>query len=353
MEKISATSATTLGEHNLVEIKSTNNNNTSTMKISTESELGFYEQTKPVGGSVRASVPSRANFKKSNTCGSLFAKCGCDGSSFAPISAAGEIICDRQRPKLQRQTSKLKNLSFSHPDTTIVFTEENRYPVESPNRLKPPISSTINTKNGTVEVKHRSSSPNLGNYTEVHVHPDIQVKVTPRIESDVDTRKPRPLLKKSSQSFPALPTTTTSFDNSDNAQSFSKSLSLEEESESDLEKFRQITDLKKSGSNNSKTASIRNVFNPIHSNKSNGSSDESLDLSPSSPKNINNSSARQFFQESGILGPMGGMSSLLRKASKVAPIHKEHMGVDHVSNSLFVYYLNINYKYVSDTQNEC
>lgn len=330
MEKISATSATTLGEHNLVEIKSTNNNNTSTMKISTESELGFHEQPKPVG-SVRASVPSRANFKKSNTCGSLFAKCGCDGSSFAPISAAvGEII-DRQRPKLQRQTSKLKNLSFSHPDTTIVFTEENRYPVESPNRLRPPICSTINTKNGTVEVKHRSSSPNLGNFTEVHVHPDIQVKVTTRSESD-DPRRPRPLLKKSSQSFPALPTQTTSFDDPGNAQSFSKSLSVEEESESDLEKSRQVTDLDESGSNSSRTTLIKNAFNPIQSNssnKSNGGSDESLELN-SSPKNISDCSARQFFQESGILGPMGGMSSLLRKASKVAPVHKDHMGLDQV-----------------------
>ena len=66
-----------------------------------------------------------------------------------------------------------------------------------------------------------------------------------------------------------------------------------------------------------------------------GSSDESFDVNPlkeDSTKKINNVSARQFFQESGILGPMGGMSSLLRKASKVAPIHKDPMALEQVIN---------------------
>lgn len=52
----------------------------------------------------------RATFKKSHTCGSLFANCGCD-------------LRDECRSHKTFARKKIFQ-SFSHPDTTFIFTDE-------------------------------------------------------------------------------------------------------------------------------------------------------------------------------------------------------------------------------------
>lgn len=213
MEKIS-TNPLPVGTNNN---KNKNNNNmlsgigssTNTKENNNVLDLNFDGMPKLNESSVRA-VPLRANFKKSNTCGSLFAKCKCENHSHhhpTLIPLIDESVFER----LKSEQNRRKTHSFSHPDTPIVFTEENRYPATTTadllNRLRGATTheTVVRSGNRKLEIKHskRSSSPNLiGDYSNVlDIHPEFKVKVAPK--SPVKQAEiVRPILKKSSRSFP-------------------------------------------------------------------------------------------------------------------------------------------------------
>lgn len=226
MEKISTTPLAHGSSNNFAGISSTN---TTTASNVLNLQLdGLSTALKRNDCSVRA-VPSRANFKKSNTCGSLFAKCKCNNHVHhhtTVIPLITEIDCDRENTKLERNSRKTQ--SFSHPDTPVIFTEENRYPVncgEFCNRLRTSQETIITTTTGRqkVEIKHskRASSPNLyansSSNSAIDIHPEFQVQVTPKSPIPVTSAPPadpdiassssprsirRPFLKKASKSFP-------------------------------------------------------------------------------------------------------------------------------------------------------
>lgn len=101
----------------------------------------------------------KTNFKKSHTCGSLFAKCKCNET--------------KQRVQLLH--------SYSHPDTPFIFTPENKLD-SSQLRINKSEEQIVCTNNGKLEITKpkRSSSPNIGNYSylDVAVHPEIMLKVS-------------------------------------------------------------------------------------------------------------------------------------------------------------------------------
>lgn len=227
MEKISTTPMP-VGNNN-------NNNKLSGISSNTNTKEGnglnldFDGMPKLNESSVRA-VPLRANFKKSNTCGSLFAKCKCDNHPHphhyhtTVIPLITETDCDRiERLKIDR--NRRKTQSFSHPDTPIIFTEENRYPATTTadllNRLRTSQDQGIVRRSGNqkLEIKHskRSSSPNLiGEFNIVDIHPEFKVQIAPKspikqtevsptattLPQTITRPTPRPILKKSSRSFP-------------------------------------------------------------------------------------------------------------------------------------------------------
>lgn len=196
--------------------------------------LDFDSMPKLSKSSVAADVPLRANFKKSNTCGSLFAKCNCSHHSQTIIPLITHTDCDKEhRPKLDRHSKK--NQSFSHPDTPVVFTEENRYP-DSQSRLRISHESIFkNHGNQKIEIKHskRSSSPNIGEFTvtNVDIHPEFKVQVIPKSPTFQDTPARRPILKKGSKSFPSATRSPFNYRSFDSDRTFSSSYSVDEESE--------------------------------------------------------------------------------------------------------------------------
>lgn len=190
---------------------------------------------------VRA-VSLRANFKKSNTCGSLFAKCKCDSThphlhhtSIIPL--VSETNCD-QLERLKIERNRRKTQSFSHPDTPIIFTEENRYPATTTadllNRLRSTHTheSIVRSGNQKIEIKHskRSSSPNLiGEYSShniVDIHPEFKVQIALKSpnknKSEIlpQTTTVRPILKKSSRSFPFTTSAASGQQHSSSVRSF-------------------------------------------------------------------------------------------------------------------------------------
>lgn len=238
MEKISTTPLTHSNSNNFTGISSTNTMTTSASTTSAPQMLSSNvlnlqfdglstTTTKKVESSVRA-VPLRANFKKSNTCGSLFAKCKCNNHPHhytTVIPLITQIDCDKQRPKLDRNNRKTQ--SFSHPDTPVIFTEENRYPANQPNgelifnrAVRNSQETIIKSGNHKVEIKHskRASSPNLLVHTNgIDIHPEFKVQVTPKSPIALSATTPpadqdislsatnsirRAFLKKSSKSFP-------------------------------------------------------------------------------------------------------------------------------------------------------
>ncbi len=204
MEKVSTTPLVINNNNKLGGISS--NTNTKENNIL---NLNFDGMPKLNESSVRA-VPLRVNFRKANTCGSLFAKCNCDHHShhhntvIPLISDSGS--CDKIE-KININQNRRKAQSFSHPDTPIIFTEENRYPssqnVDLLNRLRTSQESVIRNGNQKFEIKHskRSSSPKLLNeYSSVvDIHPEFMVQVAPLSPPQ---KQIRPILKKSAKSFP-------------------------------------------------------------------------------------------------------------------------------------------------------
>lgn len=356
MEKISLTP---LAHNNkkLTEISSTTTT-TTTMIESIKLGLELENMPKLVDNSVRANVSLRANFKKSNTCGSLFANCNCSEHPQAIIPLITETDCDKERPKLERHSKK--NQSFSHPDTPVIFTEENRYPIvtslDSPSRLRSSChhDTVIHNGNRKVEIKHskRSSSPNIGDYSQLNVdiHPEFKVQVTPKSPPipkitpipksptlpEKSTIRVRPTLKKGSKSFPSA-TCSPSYRAFEpiGVRIFSSSYSVDESEEVELsDKISDllVTDLDASSASLSNTTSTVIEIHRQNSDKSSTNDSESFEKnSPVSQKKDITESAEKFFLESGILGPMGGVPSILKKSSKVKPILNDPQTKEHVS----------------------
>lgn len=106
-------------------------------------------------------ISNRTTFQKSHTCGSLFANCNCS-----------------KRSSTDPEPKPIKfNQSYSHPDTSYIFTDENKVPSYTRN-------STYykNHRLGTVTNNDtkRLSSPNIGNYSilDFDVHPEVVLTVS-------------------------------------------------------------------------------------------------------------------------------------------------------------------------------
>lgn len=210
MEKISTTPLAVVGNNNNNNKKLSGISSNTNTKTNNVLNLEFDGMPKLNESSVRA-VPLRANFKKANTCGSLFAKCNCDHHHHhhdTVIPLISEVTCDKlERIKIER--NRRKTQSFSHPDTPIIFTEENRYPATTTadllNRLRATHETVVRSGNRKLEIKHskRSSSPNLlGDYSNVvDIHPEFKVQVAP-VSPQKQITPTRPILKKSARSFP-------------------------------------------------------------------------------------------------------------------------------------------------------
>lgn len=283
MEKISATPLSHNNNKKLTEISST----TTTKSIMLN--LEFDSMPKLAESSVRDDVSLRTHFKRSSTCGSLFANCNCSHHSNPTIPLITETDCDKAKPKLDRFGRK--NQSFSHPDTPVIFTEENRYPIstqlDSPNRLRTSQETIFKNGNQNVEIKHskRSSSPNLGEFTisKVEIHPEFEVQVIPKSKSSapLDTPRRRAILKKGSKSFPS---TTRSFQRSD--------YSVDEESE-ETELSEKVSDLivtDLDASSTSLSSQSTTTVVEVYQEKI----DEKLSLQ--SPKRLGTGTAEKFFQ---------------------------------------------------------
>lgn len=292
MEKIS--SSAPLAHNNnekQTEISSTNTTEGNILS------LKFDSMPKLAESSVRVNVPARANFKKSNTCGSLYANCNCSHHSHTIIPLITEPGCDRERPKLERHNKK--NQSFSHPDTPVIFTEKNRYPIQagldSPNRLRASHETIFKNGNQKVEIKHskRSSSPNIGEYafSKVDIHPEFEVQVLPKslILQETSTRH-RPVLKKVSKSFPSA--TRSAFRSFDSIgdRTFSSSYSVDEESE-ESELSEKVSDLLVTDLDVSSTSLSSSTTTVVDVHQQ---SNEDKPININSPKKLH--TAEQFFQ---------------------------------------------------------
>lgn len=285
MEKISSPAPLALNNSKaLTEISPTNTTKGPVLSMKLESMSKLAES------SVRVNVPARANFKKSNTCGSLFAKCNCRNHSG---TATPLINCDTVRPKLERLSRKAQ--SFSHPDTPVIFTEENRYPAnfDSPNRLRASQETVFKNGNQNIEIKHskRSSSPNIREFssTNVEIHPEFKVQIVPKtsVPSDPAPNR-RPILKKASKSFPSA-TRSFRFDSSVAERSFSSAYSVDESEEQELSE--KVSSLivddcdSSSPSLSSPTTTIVEVYQS-----------DAEEKSSNSPKTLEPITAEKFFQ---------------------------------------------------------
>jgi hypothetical protein len=276
MEKIS--SATPLAHNNNAEMSP------STNTMSTMLSFEFDRMPKLAESSVRVAVPARANFKKSNTCGSLFAKCQCSNHTEKIIPLITKTDCDRERPKLDRISRK--NQSFSHPDTPVIFTEHNRYPATTVRDVEQIFQS------GAVQVKHskRSSSPNIGEFSvgNVEIHPEFKVQVIPTSSLELDTPRRRALLKKGSKSFPSASRSSLRSIDSLGKQTFSSSYSVDEESE-DKELCDSVSELQLDDRSTSPSSSSPSTVVEVHKEQP----DEKLLPHPKTPDKI---TAERFFQ---------------------------------------------------------
>lgn len=246
MEKISTTPLVVENNNNSNRLSGISSNTNT--KANNVLNMDFDGMPKLNESSVRV-VPSRTNFKKSNTCGSLFAKCNCDHhhhhhDTVIPLLSS---TCDKIE-RIKSERNRRKTQSFSHPDTPIIFTEENRYPATTTsdllNRLRATQETVIRSGNRRLEIKHskRSSSPNLLNdfSTFVDIHPEFKVQVAPVSPQ----KQTRPILKKSAKSFPFPSQRSSSFRSFDSIGErilSSPSYSVDETSE-DIELSGKVSD---------------------------------------------------------------------------------------------------------------
>ncbi|XP_055636184.1 cGMP-dependent protein kinase, isozyme 1 isoform X2 [Toxorhynchites rutilus septentrionalis] len=173
----------------------------------------------------------RALFRKSNTCGSLYVKCSCSNSD--PVwshaltsegvhtgsgggSLQGRHSHAHSRPisTSEKDFRRIKVLhAFSHPDTTTVFTDENKYANNFGN--SPTRALITSAQAGQFELLHSTHSKRLSSPT---IHPDyafhpefVLQKLALSRNGQLQDKKsssiniPRkPILKKSSKSYPGL-----------------------------------------------------------------------------------------------------------------------------------------------------
>lgn len=333
-------------------------------------------------------------FRKSNTCGSLYAKCACSNgvSGVGQASAGAGSPTGNHEGKVHRHSHarpistsekdfrKIRVLqAFVHPDTTTVFTHENRYPgSDSPTRA----SLITSAQAGEFQILHsthskRQSTPNCGaaaGYAAAF-HPEfVLTKAAPKKQSangHQDSRSPsisipsprKVPLKKSSRSYPGLSpsdssvesiirafgqrSTSSSVDEVTEEEDCCAQTGSETEEQGSLRdsyiSFTAATDSDKQPAplNSDTNGPVDQVCesdiqleerrdSDISSSNSNTSSDNSSQSPPSQLLNPQpaspaipcklNPSAHEFFIQSGILGPMGnGSSVLLRKTSKIVP----------------------------------
>lgn len=99
----------------------------------------------------------RPSLLKSHACGSLFANCNCSAQAKDPDP-------DRRKKLFQ---------SYSHPDTSHIFTDENKNATSQ--KTKP-----IKLRGTKISERKRLSSPNIGNYSvlDVAVHPEVVLTVS-------------------------------------------------------------------------------------------------------------------------------------------------------------------------------
>ncbi|XP_058821188.1 cGMP-dependent protein kinase, isozyme 1 [Topomyia yanbarensis] len=383
-----------------------------------------------------ANTGLRAWFRKSNTCGSLYVKCSCSSLGGGPHATTGEGVAkgvgsnsrNRSRPfsTSEKDFRKIKVLhAFAHPDTTTLFTHENKYAnniSESPTR-----ALITSAQAGEFEVLHsthskRLSIPNID--PDYAFHPEFVLKkVAPNSNGFSKEGKSasvsipsarRGYLKKGSKSFPGLSPSDSSVDSilRSFAQNYSESSSVDEVNEEEEQQNCQSCGTEELSSSQDSYVSFTAEENPSRSSFSNrnirqlslkyagiGSGDsEEPDLAkddktvcesdiqlvenkrsipiPTSKANVSgvlatpgtsssdiicdsaqsicnsdsssnessprsppsqllnptpcssagrtvkpklDSSAHEFFILSGILGPMGNGSSLMRKTSKIVP----------------------------------
>lgn len=311
MEKISTTPLAHCNNNKFAGISTTNTTiggeiTTTEAQLLSKNVLNLnFDVGKKIESSVdvQRPVPLRSNFKKSNTCGSFFAKCKCNNHPHhhqTVIPLLEQEDCGKQfrGGKLERNSRKTQ--SFSHPDTPIIFTEENRYPVTSAgdlisnNRYKTSLETIIKAGSQKIEIKHskRASSPELQcNGNGFDIHPEFQVQVTaksPTILNHQEDKNPvprRPIFKKSSKSFPFPHQRSSSF-RSLGDRSFSSSYSVDETSE-EIELSGKVSDLLVNEKNSSSLKPPTNIVavevhcseNPI----SNGTIENNLKSTKTQP----------------------------------------------------------------------
>lgn len=312
-------------------------------------------------------APARINFIRSNTCGSFFAKCQCpephrgvslksislDATSPVPSiliseSESEKFVCDNkvrteskssEACKTESKSTQFrikKYPSFTHPDTPVIFTEENRYPDPSSTAAFGRRASReifINDGNQKIEIKHskRASSPNIIGTSDFSydIHPEFKVQVVPKSPTFGDIpscgshhhshqfqhfhhqhnhlnhhRKPCLLKKNSSKSksFPSVSSSTGRISSSSLRQhsyesdaTFS-SFSVDEESE-DAELNENVSDLLTTDLNESSTSLSSSNTSQSHSSKSTTIEIvQKQNSPPSSGEQIQHISAEKYFQ---------------------------------------------------------
>lgn len=299
--------------------------------------------------------PARAKFRKSHTCGSLYANCACS----PPLTN----LAEQKRTLLH---------TYSHPDTPFIFTSENRKPrPESPTENGSGCSTIqknnkknfFSTKDGRITISYpkRLSSPNIGNYALLDIHPEIVLKVSKdigHITSHHDEFKTNNLNDRRTQSESVCYNSSAQYTAPSHHHKHE-----EEQSEEDVENEKhnpinnEITSTSTSSAKSQRlsdkieiaptspltppTLALPLVNTTITSTTSHTLLDSSklnendVDYKISSANNLEYlkniaigyqqetatcrvDSAAKFFQESGILGPMmGNGSSMVRKSSKI------------------------------------
>ncbi|XP_070500721.1 cGMP-dependent protein kinase, isozyme 1 isoform X2 [Chironomus tepperi] len=353
MEKISTTPLAHCNNNKFVGISTTNTTIGGEAQMLSKNVLNMnFDVGKNVESSVdvQRPVPLRSNFKKSNTCGSFFAKCKCNNhphhhQTVIPLLEQDDFDKEYRGGRLERNSRKTQ--SFSHPDTPIIFTEENRYPVTSAgdlisnnNRYKTSLETIIKAGSQKIEIKHskRASSPELQcNGNGFDIHPEFQVQVTAKSPIIQENPVPRrPIFKKSSKSFPFPHQRSSSF-RSLGDRSFSSSYSVDETSE-EIELSGKVSDLLVNDKNSSSTTNVIAV--EVHCSEnhiSNGTTENNLKSTKAQPVEKDFLQASQdFLIQSGILGPMGNVASIIKKSSRIKPMLSDPGTKDQIRKTSLV-----------------
>ncbi|KAI9577962.1 cGMP-dependent protein kinase, isozyme 1 isoform X1 [Glossina fuscipes] len=189
------------------------------------------------------------------------------------------LISPKQRKSeiCHKQLNKRLFQSYSHPDTSFIFTDQNKHPPRESLVQQQNVDQIITTRGGKIEIKQpkRSSSPNIGQVLDVAVHPDILVKISPKHSPLSDSRRQRsPLILRSTQQRRRL-----------------------------LQRSHEID----SGGSTSESEKSVDIKSPTKDQEISSTKDETDFFA-----------AHKYFAESGILGPLNTTSkNLLKKTSKI------------------------------------